>query len=249
MLRRLDRDRLAIIASLLAPPAVAAVLVPLRTHVSSTDIALILVVVIVAVSALGNRLAGAIAALSAAVWFDFFITRPYERFSISKSADIRTAVLLLLVGLAVSQLAARARRLRVVAITDAHYLGQLHEAAVIAQRPGSADLMVDHVAGQLVELLQLRGCRFEYGKLTGHPPRLAQDGTVMIGSRAVDVEKHGMPQQEIELRVFGNGRYYGRYMMTPNPDATPELQARLVAVTLAEQVGSVLDMAGTVPRE
>lgn len=249
MLRRLDRDRVALIASLFAPLAIAAVLVPLRTHVSNTDIALILVVVIVAVSALGNRLAGAIAALSAAVWFDFFFTNPYETFSISKSADIRTAVLLLLVGLAVSQLAARARRLQVVAITDAHYLGQLHEAAVLAQRSGSANLMADHVARQLVDLLQLRGCRFEYGKLTGHPPRLVQDGAVMVGSRTVDVEKHGMPQQEIELRVFGNGRYYGRYMMSPNPDAVPSLQARLVAVTLADQVGSVLDTAGTAARE
>jgi K+-sensing histidine kinase KdpD len=159
MLRQLDRARVALIASPLAPLAIAAVLVPLRTQVSNTDVALILVVVIVAVSALGNRLAGVIAELSAAVWFDFFFTKPYETFSISKLADIRTAVLLLLVGLAVSQMAARARRLQVVAITDAHCLGQLHEAAVLAQRPGSASLMADHVAWQLVGLLRLRGCR------------------------------------------------------------------------------------------
>ncbi len=249
MLRHLDRGRVAVIAALLAPPAVAAVLLPLRTHVSNTDIALVLVVVVVAVSALGSRLAGAVAALSAAVWFDFFFTKPYETFSISKSADIRTAVLLLLVGLTVSQLAARARRLEVVAITDTRYLGQLHEAAALAQRPGSANLVVDHVARQLVDLLQLRGCRFEYGKLTGHPPRLTQDGAVVIGPRTVDVDKHGMPDEEIELRALGNGRYYGRYMMSPNPDARPSLQARLVAVTLADQVGSALDTVGTSPSE
>ncbi|MFJ9447620.1 DUF4118 domain-containing protein [Kitasatospora sp. NPDC101235] len=248
MLRHLDRDRVAVIAALLAPLALAAVLVPVRSHVSNTEVALVLVVAVVAVSALGNRLAGALAALSAALWYDFFFTMPYQTFSITKSADVRTAVLLLLVGLAVSQLAARARRLEVVAITDARYLEQLHEAAAIAQRRDSAGL-VDHVARQLVDLLQLRGCRFEHGKLTGHPPRLEQDGSVVTGSRTLDVGQHGMPEEEIELRAFGNGRYYGRFMMSPTPGTKPSLQARLVAVTLADQVGSALDTAQTPTRE
>ena len=81
--------------------------------------ALLLVVVVVAVASIGNRVAGGIAAVWAAIWFDFFFTLPYERFTIRNSADITTAILLLVVGLAVSQLAARARRLKVIAITDA----------------------------------------------------------------------------------------------------------------------------------
>lgn len=78
------------------------------------------------------------AAVSAAVWFDFFFTLPYYRFTIRSSADVTTAVLLLLTGLAVSQLAVRARRLKVIAITDAGYLVQIHETTVLAQsaRPG-----------------------------------------------------------------------------------------------------------------
>ena len=64
------------------------------------------------------------AAVWAAIWFDFFFTVPYYRFTIRSSADVTTAVLLLLTGLAVSQLAARARRLKVVAVTDAGYLGR-----------------------------------------------------------------------------------------------------------------------------
>jgi hypothetical protein len=42
------------------------------------------VVVIVAVAAAGNRLAGYLAALSAAAWFEFFLTRPYEQFTINR---------------------------------------------------------------------------------------------------------------------------------------------------------------------
>jgi hypothetical protein len=47
--------------------------------------------------------------------------------------------------------------------------------------------------------------------------------------------------------VFGNGQYFGRYMLTPRPDARPSLQARLVAVTLADQAGRALS-AGTPSR-
>jgi hypothetical protein len=88
------------------PLAAAAVLLPFRGSWSNTNVALLLVVVVVAVAAMGNRMAGALAAVWAAVWFDFFFTLPYYRFTIRNSPDVTTAVCLLLTGLAVSQLAA-----------------------------------------------------------------------------------------------------------------------------------------------
>ena len=36
--------------------------------------------------------AGVVAALSGGVWFDFFLTQPYERFSITRRTDIETTV-------------------------------------------------------------------------------------------------------------------------------------------------------------
>lgn len=68
------RDTGALGAALLAPPAVAAVLVPFRTDLTNATMVLILVVVVVAVAAIGNRAAGAVAAVSSAAWFDFFLT-------------------------------------------------------------------------------------------------------------------------------------------------------------------------------
>jgi hypothetical protein len=62
----------------------------------------------------------------------------------------------------------------------------------------------------------------------------------MVGHGRWDVETVGLPGEEIELRVFGGGQYYGRFMMRPNPSSRPSLQARLVAVTLAEQAGRAL---------
>jgi hypothetical protein len=238
--RYLTRDRAAIVAALGVPLAAAAVLLPFRGGWSNTNVALLLVVVVVAVAAMGNRVAGGLAAVSAAVWFDFFFTLPYERFTIRSSADITTAVLLLLVGLAVSQLAARARRLKIIAITDAGYLAQIHEAASLANSATLPDAVVGHVREQLIGLLDLKESRFEYGSLLGHPPRLEPDGTVVAGHARWNVEQSGLPREEIELRTFGNGQYFGRFMLKPNPGAKPSLQARLVAVTLADQAGRAL---------
>lgn len=246
MTRYLTRDQAAFAAAIAAPLAVAAILLPWRASWSNTNVALLLVVVVVAVAAIGNRVAGALAAVGAAVWFDFFFTVPYERFTISRSADLTTFILLLVVGVAVSQLAARARRLRVITITDENYLAQIHETAALAQSARTPDVVVEHVRDQLIGVLGLRDCRFEYGVLLGHPPRLEQDGTVMTRYGRWDADMNGLPAGEVELRTFGNGQYYGRFMMTPDPDAKPSLQARLVAVTLADTAGRAM---GAVPSQ
>jgi len=235
--RYLSRDRIAILAALTAPLVTAAILLPFRASWSNTNVALLLVVVIVGVAAIGNRVAGALAAVWAAVWFDFFFTLPYYRFTIRRSADVTTVILLLLTGVAVSQLAARARRLKVVTITDQDYLAQIHQTASLAKSALAPDVVVDLVKKQLVGLLGLQGARFEYGTLMGRPPRLEPNGTVTVGSCSWDVELSGLPADEIELRTYGNGQYYGRFMLKAKPGSRPSLQARLVAVTLAGQAG------------
>ena len=62
MTRYLSRDRVAILAALAAPLAVAALLLPFRASWSNTNAALLLVVVVVGVAAIGNRAAGGPAA-------------------------------------------------------------------------------------------------------------------------------------------------------------------------------------------
>lgn len=184
------RDRLALGAALIGPLLVALALVPFRTNLSNTNAPLVLVVVVVAVAAAGgNRLGGGLAALSAAAWFDFFLAQPYQRFTIDDADGIETAVLLLIVGLMVSQLAGRVRRLKVVTVTDAAHLARLHGTADLAQSTASPDAVVDHVRGELTDLLQLCDCRFEYGTLLGHPPpagvRWSQWPRVRRGQRGV----------------------------------------------------------------
>ena len=123
------RDRLALLAGFAAPLALAAILVPWRASFPNTDAALVLLLVVVAVAADGYRPAGFAAALSAAVWFDFFLTRPYERLSILRRTDIETTLLLLIIGVAVTELAVRGRRQHEVASRRAGYLDGISAAA------------------------------------------------------------------------------------------------------------------------
>ena len=111
----LTRDRLAVLAGLAAPLVLAAVLVPFRASFPDTDAALAMLLVVVAVAANGDRLAGVLAAVSTAVWFDFFLTQPYERFTITRRTDIETTVLLVVIGVAVTEIAVWGRRHYVIA--------------------------------------------------------------------------------------------------------------------------------------
>ncbi|MEU9996247.1 DUF4118 domain-containing protein [Streptomyces sp. NPDC050848] len=241
------RDTAAVAAGVLAPLAAALVLLPLRDSVTHTNLALLLVVVVVAVAALGSRLAGAIGALSAAAWFDFFLTEPYQSFHIEDRADIDASILLLTVGLAVSQLAARARTLKRVAVTDATHLERLHGTTRLARFSTSSDEIVRSVRAELIDVLDLSACRFEQGSLLGRPPRLDPDGSVKVAGWIWDLDRQGWPDGEIELRAVVRGRYQGRFMMTPAPGSVPPpLESRLVALDLAAQAASPLDEDGRI---
>ena len=243
----LSRDRLAVIAALVAPLLLTVILVPFRGSFPNTDAALALLLVVVAVAANGYRLAGYLAALSAAVWFDFFLTRPYEELTITRRADIETTVLLLVIGVAVTEIAVWGRRQHTAASRRAGYLDGINAAARAAAAGESPGELIDQVSGRLTELLSLRACKFEYGKAgLGKPARLRNDGQVVTEHRTWDVPVEGLPSDtDIELLVETAGVFQGRFLMRANPDARPTLEQRLVAIAFAEQVGAAL--AGSHP--
>ena len=176
-----------------------------------------------------NRVAAVagVAVLIAGIAGGIFFTLPCYRLTIRSSSDITRFVLLLVAGVAVSRLAARARRLKVIAITDAGCLAS-------ARTP---DVVADHVREQLISLPGLETCRFEYGSLPGHPPRLEPGWTMLAGHGRRDAERPGLPGEEVELRVCGSGQSCGRLMLMPGPGSRLSPHACLVAVTLADQAG------------
>jgi len=237
-----QRDSVAVLAGLAAPLALAAILVPFRGSFPNTDAALALILVVVAVAANGYRPAGYLAAVSAAVWFDFFLTRPYERFTITRRADIETTILLLVIGVAVTEIAVWGRRQHTAASRRAGYLDGIHAAAQAVASGGSPSALIDQVAGQLTRVLSLKSCRFQYGAAgLGQPARMAHDGSVTVAHRGWDLDTEGLPQgTDTELLVESGGVFQGRFLMTPSPGARPTLEQRLLAIALADQVGAAL---------
>jgi len=239
---RTDRDRLAVAVALVAPLALAAILAPFRAGFPNTDAALAMILLVVAIAANGYRLAGYLAALSGAVWFDFFLTRPYETFGITHRVDIQTTVLLLVIGGAVTELAVWGRRQYVAASRRAGYLDGISAAAQAVAVGGSPSALIDQVTRQLTQLLALRSCRFQYGMAgLGHPARLRHDGTLLAGQQVWDVAARGFPPDTaVELLVENGGILQGRFLMTPAAGARPTLENQLLAVAFADQVGAAL---------
>ena len=145
--RRPGRGRAAVAAGVLAPLAVAAVLLPFRDDLANTSVALVLVLVIVGVAATGHRVAGLLAALSTAVWFNFFWTEPYQTLVISSRADVETAVLLLLVGMAVTEIAVWGHRQQAAASREAGFRDGLLAAAEAVATGDTPSAVIDRVSG------------------------------------------------------------------------------------------------------
>jgi hypothetical protein len=176
------------------------------------------------------------------VWFDFFLTQPYERFTITRRTDIETTVLLLVIGVAVTEIAVWGRRHYALASRRAGYLDGINNAARAVAAGGSAAALIDQVSAQLIKLLALRSCVFQYGVAgLGRPARLQRDGSVTFGQRRWVPDAEDLPADgEVELLVEGGGLFQGRFLMTPAPGARPSLERRLLAVAFADQVGAAL---------
>jgi hypothetical protein len=235
----LSRDNLAIAAGLVGPLALAAILVPFRASFANTDAALAMILLVVLVAAVGNRLAGYVAALSAAAWFDFFLTRPYETFTINRARDIETTLLLLVIGIAVTEIAVWGRRQHAAASRRAGYLEGINDAAR-SVATGAPTAFTDRIAASLIQLLSLRSCQWQYGVAgIGRPARLNADGTVVLGSQPYDLTTTSLADGiDIELLVESGGRLQGRFLMRPTPGVPLTREQLLVAVALADQAGA-----------
>jgi len=141
-------------AAAVIPLLACSILALFRDSIANTNAALGLVLLVVAAASTGIRLAGILAALSTAAGFDYFLTEPYNTLNITDRADIVTAVLLLLVGTAVTEVALWGRRQQARASREQGYLDvdamitAADTALYEAKRGGRARLHVAAEAGQ-----------------------------------------------------------------------------------------------------
>jgi Domain of unknown function (DUF4118) len=236
----------------LAPIGTGALLSPLRELVSGSNAALVFVLAVVAVAATGHRLAGLVAAVVSAAAFDFFLTRPYLTFAIARRDDVEAAVLLVLIGLAVSEIALWGRRQQARASVRAGYLdGVVAAARLAASGVTSPSDVVELVARQIHDVLDLDGCRFDPGPSDLGRPRWEADGHIVWRGRAVDVNREGLPTLDaIELPLTSGGLDCGRYLLTSTSAVRrPDAERRRVAVALADQAAAALAGGGRFSRQ
>jgi K+-sensing histidine kinase KdpD len=235
-----QRALLVWLLAVAAPLGMTALLIPARGHLSAANEALILVVVTVAIASAGHRSPAALAALVSAASFDFFLTRPYESFRISNQTDLTTELLFVVVGLLVGEMAARGRRHRQAAAEGRHELTLIHEMAERIAGGEEPDFVLMAVAAELRELLSLQDCRFVWEQPSGKGAWIDPDGTVRLNPLRWPTTVVGLPTKQVELPVRGKGQILGTFILTPTP-AIPISQERcVVAVALADQLGSAL---------
>ena len=237
------RQRVIVALAVTAPLAVAAVLVPARASLTNAATALILVVVIVAIAIGGGRACGYLASVSATLWFDFFFTHPYYSFDIHGRTALEITICLLVVGLAVSELAARSRHHQRVSSEESGYVAMVRELTDLAQTsPGSS--LIGRAEPMLIDLLHLRACRFDHHVADLPMASILADGEVAHVGMAWPSEAIGIPGPEAQIVALWHGRPFGRFVITPTPGEPVSQERRSVAAVLASVVAAALASDG-----
>lgn len=152
--------------------------------------------------------------------------------------------LLLVVGLTVGHLAARGHGARHFARSE---IRRIHRVADTLARGDAAELVVKTAERELRDLLTLRDCWFESAPYLAGFPRIERTGTIDVRVHRFAFSGLVLPAGGVELPVWGQGSQVGRFVVVPAARVGVSVEQRLLAVTIADQVGAALAAASTPP--
>ena len=218
----------------------AALLVGVRGQVANANVALILVVCVLLGAVTGGRAAGVVAAMVAAASFDFFHTRPYNSLKMTDGNDIITTLLLLVVGLAVGEIAVRWRHVWTVRDDERRQLRRLDRITGLLSHGEQTDDLALAITAELIETLGLRECYFERRPYLGSFARMERTGTATTGVHWYTRDGFELPRDGAELPVEGGGEALGRFVLVPTAGIGVSSGRRLIAIALADQLGAAL---------
>jgi hypothetical protein len=233
----------AIAAGGLAPIVVAVLLVPLRDEIDNANLALILVLVVVVAASLGGRRAGALAAVTSTLAFDFFLTRPFLSVEVESADDVETLLILLAVGLLVGELASRARYARRDQELAAAAVQRVHRVADAVAQGKPVGVVLTSVENELTELFGLWDCWLELPPFLWVIPRMDRGGTIGGADHEWRGGGFALPRDGVELPVVARGVDVARLVLLAGPDTPATLDQRVVAVALADQLGAAMAVA------
>jgi len=233
-------DFVGLAVGVLGALALSVAMLPLRDHLHNDNMALALVIPVLAAAVLGGRWAGAFSAGVAALCFDFFFTRPYLSLRIASGNDIASAVVLVIIALIAAEVGIRSRGGGQSARESRADLDRLYRVLELAARGGDIEDVVSSARAELIGLFGLVDCTFETATSDVALPRLGIRGAIEGAPLVATHTDFLLPPGGVVLPVVGRGHEFGRLVMFAPDSVRASLQKRLVAVAIADELGITL---------
>jgi hypothetical protein len=198
---------------------------------------LVLLVAVGGIGTLGRRSAVLLGAVSAALWFEFFDTAPFERLGIARNPDIETTLVLAVAAVMVGELALRVTRHRGYERDESEKLSSMRSAAELVASGEELVAVIGSVVGELIRLLDLAECTFESTESDPPLPVLNRQGDLVAVNHPIPMAPIGEPLRA-ELPVIVLGEPIGHFVLQFDLKHPPKRDRVLVAMTLADNVAA-----------
>lgn len=239
---RIPARRLALAYALavVLPLLSAAALIPLRAS-HGRALAIVLVIPVVVVAALGATGPALIAALSAGAGYAVLLTPPYYSFAFDKPDDRVATLILVAVGVAVGVLNSLLVGARTGNAARRSELEHLLRFASEVTGPRSSEQLTASACDHLSAVLHLSSCRWQPGPRTGaSAPVLLPTGGIMGYLKDLNPDRAQLPQG-LELPATSGGHEMGRFVLTPEPGQVVSYEERLTAATIATMYAAAIE--------
>jgi K+-sensing histidine kinase KdpD len=236
----------AFVASLL----IGLLIEPFRGTIGLENVVILYLLVVVAAAAIGGRAAGMVAALSAALAYDYFLTTPYHTLVIDSLAQVITVVLLVVTG-TVASIGGRVRR-RSAAIAEAHAdaVRLLHRVTETAAAGGAVDRVAAEglqrlLGARRVSVIRRSPAGFVVTVDVGdiQPPldlealtHLDREGRIPMGHQRVLGGTMVLPLEGVALDLVARQHPIGYLVVIPGHDVPADRTIRLAVAAMANEL-------------
>jgi K+-sensing histidine kinase KdpD len=236
----------AFVASLL----IGLLIEPFRGTIGLENVVICYLLVVVVAAGIGGRAAGMVAAVSAALAYDFFLTTPYHTLVIDSLAQVITVALLVATGILVS-IGGRVRR-RSAAAAEAHAdaIRLLHRVTETAAAGGPVDRVAAEglqwlLGARRVSVLRRSPAGFTVAVDVGETrspldlealTHLDREGRIPLGHHRVLDGTMVLPLEGVALDLVACQQPVGYLVVIPGGDVPADRTIRLAVAAMANEV-------------
>jgi K+-sensing histidine kinase KdpD len=234
------------VASLL----IGLVVEPFRGTIGLENVIICYLLVVVAAAGIGGRAAGIVAAVSAALAYDFFLTTPYHTLVIDSPAQVISVALLVATGVVVSIGGRVRRRSAAAAETHADAIRLLHRVTETAAAGGHVDRVAAEglqrlLGARRVSILRRSPAGFTVAVDIGEIrspldlealTHLDHEGRIPPGHHRVLDGVMVLPLEGVALDLVARQQPVGYLVVIPGGDVPADRTVRLAVAAMANEV-------------